>query len=175
MHMSVSQNTDMVAGLEAVIVTENGRGGACHTTCLVILRLRETLTTSSSLLQALCNLLGIIADAAHAWILVRLSTARMMIGAQKVRLLRWTAEIPVHDALDPVPEISTTLMLGTQRATSPHPHNAILTTTSNKKNLLLAVAALQRMKNRQMYRHCPVHLVSGHRSYHQLLHYSHRT
>jgi hypothetical protein len=65
MHMSVSQNIDMVAGLEAVIVTENGRGGACHTTCLVILRLRETLTTSSCLLQALCNLLGIIADAAH--------------------------------------------------------------------------------------------------------------
>ena len=65
MHMSVSQNIDMVAGLGAVIVTESGRGGACRITCLAILRLKETHTTSNSLRQALCNLLGIIAAAAR--------------------------------------------------------------------------------------------------------------
>ena len=67
MHTSVSQNIDTVAGMEAAIVTESGRGEACPTTCLVIHRLRETLTMSSSLRQVLCNnLLGTIVDAAHA-------------------------------------------------------------------------------------------------------------
>jgi hypothetical protein len=64
--MSVIQNIGTVAGLEAVIVTENGRGEACRTICLVILRLSETLTTSSSLRQALCILLGTPVDAARA-------------------------------------------------------------------------------------------------------------
>jgi hypothetical protein len=174
MHTSVSQNIDTVAGMEAVIVTESGRGGACHTICLVIHRLRETLTMSSSLRQVPCNNnLGTIVDAAHAWILVQLSTAQTMTGAQKVRLLRSTAEILAHDALDPVPEISTILMLGTQRATSPHPHNATLTTTSKQKNPLLAVAVLQRLKTRQRRR--PAQLASVHRSYHRPHHYSHLT
>ena len=173
MHTSVSQNIDTVAGMEAAIVTESGRGEACPTTCLVIHRLRETLTMSSSLRQVLRNLLGILVDAAHAWILVQLSTAQTMTGAQKVRLLRSTAEILAHDALDPVPEISTILMLGTQRATSPHPHNATLTTTSKQKNLHLAVAVLQRLKTHRMRR--PAQPASVHRSYHRLLHYSHLT
>jgi len=173
MHTSVSQNIDTVAGMEAAIVTESGRGEACPTTCLVIHRLRETLTMSSSLRQVLRNLLGILVDAAHAWILVQLSTAQTTIGDQKARLLRSTAEIPVHDALDPVPEISTTLMLDTRRATTPHPHSATLTTTSKQKNPLLAVAVLQRLKTRQMRR--PAQPASAHHSYHRLLPYSHRT
>jgi hypothetical protein len=97
-----------------------------------------------------------------------------MIGSQKVRLLRFTAENPAHDALDLVLEISTTLMSGTQRATNPRPHSAMLTTTSSQKNLLLllAVAAHRHMKTRQMHR--PAHLASVHRSSRRLLRYSHR-
>jgi hypothetical protein len=66
MPTSVNQNLDTAAGLEAVTATENVKDEACHTICLVILRLSETLTMSSSLRQALCNLHGIIADAARA-------------------------------------------------------------------------------------------------------------
>ena len=68
MPTSVSQSIqDMAAGREVVIVTETGRGGACHhTICLVILHLREIPTMSSSLRQVLCNLQDIIADAARA-------------------------------------------------------------------------------------------------------------
>jgi hypothetical protein len=68
MPTNVNQNIlDTAAGLEAMIVTETGRGGACHhTICLVILHPSETLTTSNSLHQVLCSLPDIIADAARA-------------------------------------------------------------------------------------------------------------
>jgi alanyl-tRNA synthetase len=64
---SVNQNIDTAAGLEAVTATENEKEEAYHTTCLVILRLSETLTMNSYPRQVLCNLLDIIiADAARA-------------------------------------------------------------------------------------------------------------
>jgi hypothetical protein len=66
MDTSVIQNIDTAAGMKAVIVTENGREEACHTICLVILHLSETLTMSSSLRQVLCQLDVTPADAARA-------------------------------------------------------------------------------------------------------------
>jgi hypothetical protein len=65
MPTSVNQNTDTAAGMEVVIVTENEREGACLTICLGILRPSEIPTTSSSLRQALRNLLDTLADAAR--------------------------------------------------------------------------------------------------------------
>ena len=127
MHMdtNVIRNTGTVAGLEAAIVTENGREEACRTTCLVTHLPSEILTTSSSLRQVLCSLPDILADVARAQSLDRLSIAQTRIGMQMITLLRSTVEIPAHVALEPVLETSTTPMLGTQRATSQHPHNAM--------------------------------------------------
>jgi len=175
MHMvtSVIQNTGMVAGLGAATVTGNGREEACHTIYLVILLPRETLTTKCCLHQVLCNLPDILADAAHAWTLVQLSIAQTRIGSRTVMRLQFTVEILVHDALEPVLEISTTLMLGTPKATNPRPLNATSTTTSNQKSLLLAVAARQPMKTHLMRR--PALQDSVHRSYHRLLRYLRHT
>lgn len=172
---SIGMAADTAAEVEAAIAIESVRGGVCQRTiCPATLHLRETHTTSSSLLQGPD---AIRADAALASNLAPLFAAQMMIGTRRQTALQSTAVNTAHarrlrTAHDLCLATSTTLISGTRRATNPHRPNAKPKTTSHLKSLQVAVAPLP------MKIHLTLHLVNqalAHPLHLLLTHCSHLT